>query len=356
MTMKTAATAKTAMTVKSGATLQDTTSPRRTFLHCGAGSLLGAMTGSLAALSPGRSGAAPAWPDRPVHLVVLFPAGGASDVLTRMLGEKLQAHFNQTFVIENRTGAGGNIGMASAMSAPADGYTVASATIGTLSINQFLYSRLGYDPTKDTGYVSTFWENCNAVVVSSDHPARTLQEFRSWALARPQGVSFSSSGVGTTPHLAGELFGLRTGIKTIHVPFRGAATTEVVSRTIDFAIDNIASYTPMLKSGRARALAVTSAERWPVFPDVPTMAEAGLADFVFTSWGALVMPPGTPPAIVAQLAKAVHDIALQPAMKDRFLAAGARLVSSTPQETAAFAVSERVKWKEVVRLSGAKLD
>lgn len=318
--------------------------------------MTGALSGGLTALSPASSRAESVWPDRPVHIVVQFPAGGASDVLTRMLGERLQAQFNQSFVIENRTGAGGNIGMAAAMSAPADGYTIASATIGTLSINQFLYSRLGYDPMKDSGYASTFWENCNVVVVSSEHPAHTLQEFRTWALARPQGVSFSSSGVGTTPHLAGALFGLRTGIKTIHVPFRGSATTEVASRTIDFAIDNISSNTSMIKSGHVRALAVTSVDRWPVFPDVPTMAEAGLPNFIFTSWGALVMPAGTPPAIVAQLSKAVHDIAAQPGMKERFLAAGARLVSSTPSETTAFAASERVKWKEVVRLSGAKLD
>ena len=297
-----------------------------------------------------------AWPDRPVKLVVRFPAGGASDALTRMLAEKLQARFNQPFVVENRTGAGGNIGMAAVANAAPDGYTAASATIGTLSINTFLYAHPGYDPVRDFAYVSTFWENCNVVAVSSEHPARTLQEFRTWAAKRPQGVTFSSSGVGTTPHLAGELFGLRTGIKVVHVPYRGSATTEVIAGTIDFAIDNVASYTPMLKAGRARALAVTSAERWPVFPNVPTMAEAGLSDFVITSWGALVMPAATPTSITARLSQAVREIAADPATQERFMTVGARLVSSTPEEAAAFAVRERVKWKEVVRLSGAKLE
>ena len=321
---------------------------RREFLRDGAS----AAAGLVCTAAFGQA----AWPEKPVRIVVLFPAGGASDVLTRMLAEKLQARFNQTFVIENLTGAGGNIGMAAVMNAPADGYTVASATIGTLSINQFLYAKMSYDPAKDFACVSTFWENCNVFAVSNEHPARTLQEFIAWARKKPQGVTFSSSGVGTTPHLAGELFGVQSGVKVVHVPFRGSANTEVVAGTIDFAIDNVASYTPMLRSGRARALAVTSPDRWPTFPEVPTMAEAGMADFVVTSWGALVMPAGTPAAITGRLSQAVRDIAAEPATKERFLNAGARIVSATPQETAAFAARERIKWKEAVRLSGARLD
>ena len=297
------------------------------------------------------------WPSKPVHIVVGFPAGGASDTLTRMLAERLQAALGQNFVVENRTGAGGNIAMAAVAAAPADGHMAVSATIGTLSINQFLYSKLGYDPEKDFAYVSTFWENCNVFVVSNEHPARTLAEFRQWAKARGEkGVTFSSSGVGTTPHLSGELFGVRTGLKVLHVPFRGSASTEVMSGTIDFALDNVASYTALLRAGRVRALAVTSAERWPVFPELPTMAEAGVPDFVVTSWGALVMPAGTPAAITARLSQAMQDIAAQPAMKERFLVAGARITASTPAETAAFAARERLKWKEVVRLSGAKVE
>ena len=304
-----------------------------------------------------RSFAQGAWPSKPVHIVVGFPAGGASDTLTRMLAEKLQAALGQNFVVENRTGAGGNIAMAAVAGAPADGHMAVSATIGTLAINQFLYSKLGYDPEKDFAYVSTFWENCNVFVVANEHPSRTLAEFRQWAKARgDKGVTFSSSGVGTTPHLSGELFGIRTGLKVVHVPFRGSATTEVMSGTIDFALDNVASYTALLRAGRVRALAVTSAERWPVFPDLPTMLEAGVPDFIITSWGAIVMPAGTPPAITARLSQAMQDIAAQPAMKERFLVTGARITASTPQETAAFAARERVKWKEVVRLSGARVE
>ena len=321
---------------------------RRNFLHLG----LGAATG----LSTAPGLAQGAWPDKPVKVIVLFGAGGASDTLTRMLAERLQARLGQPFVIENKTGASGNIGMQAVANAPADGYTLVSATIGTLSINQFLYSRLGYDPVKDFAPVSTFWENCNVFVVSADHPAKTLAEFRVWAAAKQLGVTYSSSGVGTTPHLAGELFGHRAGLKTVHVPFRSSATTEVMSGTIDFAIDNVASYTSFIKAGKVRALAVTAAERWPVLPEVPTMAEAGIPDFVFTSWGALALPGATPPAIVERLSKAVQEIAREPGMQERFLGAGARFVTSSPQDTTAMAARERIKWREVVKLSGARLD
>ncbi len=321
---------------------------RRELLQFG----VGALAGTASSASFGQS----VWPDKPVRLVVLFNAGGTADSLTRILAEKLQLRFKQSFFVENRTGAGGNIGMALVKNSPADGYTIASATIGTLAINQFLYAKPGFDPEKDFDYVSTFWENCNVFVVSSEHPARTLQEFKAWAIKQPKGVTFSSSGVGTTPHLSGEMFATMSGIKCVHVPFRGSATVEVVNRSIDFAIDNISSYTPMLKAGRARALAVTSPERWPTFPDVPTMAEAGMPDFVVTSWGALVLPAGTPPGITMKLSQAVQEIAAQPAMKELFLNAGTRAISSTPQEAFAFAARERVKWKEVVRLSGAKAE
>lgn len=164
---------------------------RRTFLNYGLGTAAG--------LSPALCLAQSSWPDKPVKIIVLFGPRSASDTLTGMLAERLQVRLGQPFVIENRTG--GNIGMQAVASAPADGYTVASATIGTLSINQFLYSRLGYDPVKDFAPVSSLWENCDVFAVSSDHPAKTLQEFRTWAAARPQGVTFSSSGGGTTPHL-----------------------------------------------------------------------------------------------------------------------------------------------------------
>ena len=317
-----------------------------------------AAASSVATAFPGAFAQTTHWPEAPVKIIVPFTAGGASDILTRALAEKLQARLGQNFVVDNRTGAGGNIGMQAVRGAPADGYTIASATIGTLSINQFLFANLGYDPAKDFDYVSMIWQNCNVFVVAPQHPAKSVQEFLAWARKQPKGVSYGSAGVGTTPHLAGELFRARTNLQAVHIPYRGAAQSmpALMAGDTDFAIDNIASYKQLIKSGKVRALAVTASERWPTLPDVPTMAEAGVRDFVITSWGAFVVPKGTPAAVVAKLSEAIKAIAAEPAMQQRFLETGARTVSTTPQETAAFAERERVKWKEVVQISGAKLE
>ena len=298
------------------------------------------------------------WPEATVKIIVPFTAGGASDVLTRVLAEKLQARLGQNFVVDNRTGAGGNIGMEAVKGAPADGYTIASATIGTLSINQFLFTKMGYDPARDFEYVSMIWQNCNVFVVAPQHPAKSVQEFLAWARKQPKGVSFGSAGVGTTPHLAGELFRARTGLDAVHIPFRGAAQSmpALMAGDTDFAIDNIASYMPLIKTDKVRALAVTCPERWPTMPEVPTMAEAGVKDFVVTSWGAFVMPKGTPPAIANKVSTAIAEIARDPTVKEKYLQIGAILKATTPKETEVFAEQERLKWKEVVRLSGAKLD
>jgi tripartite-type tricarboxylate transporter receptor subunit TctC len=298
------------------------------------------------------------WPHSPVKIIVPFTAGGAADILTRKLAEKLQARLGQSWTVDNRTGAGGNIGMEAVKNAPADGYTVGSATIGTLSINMFLFAKLPYDPVADYVYVSKIWENCNVFVVAPDHPARTVQEFIAWARKRPQGVNYGSAGVGTTPHLAGALFAHRTGLDATHVPFRGAAQSmpALMSGQTDFAIDNIASYMPLILAGKVRVLAITGAERWPTLPDVPVMAEAGVQDFTITSWGAFVLPKATSPAIIDVLSKAIRQIAQEPSTKEQWLQTGALLIPTTPAETEAFAARERVKWKEVIRISGARLD
>jgi tripartite-type tricarboxylate transporter receptor subunit TctC len=299
------------------------------------------------------------WPGTSsIKVIVPFTSGGASDVLTRTLSQRLQDKIGGNWVVENRTGAGGNIGMEAVKSAAPDGTTISSATIGTLSINQFLFAKLPYDPAVDFEYVSKIWENCNAFVVAPTNPARNVKEFLDWAKQRPKGVNFGSAGVGTTPHLAGELFRARTGIQAIHIPFRGAAQSmpALMAGDTDFAIDNIASYTPLIKSGKVRALAVTCPERWPTMPEVPTMAEAGVPDFVVTSWGAFVLPKGTPAAISTKLSQAIAELAADPALKAKYLEIGAIIKPTSPKETADFAASERVKWREVVRISGAKLD
>ena len=314
------------------------------------------VTGASMALPIGH--AQTNWPTGPVKIIVPFTAGGASDLLTRLIAERLTSKLGQNFVVDNRTGAGGNIGMDTVRTAAPDGNTISSATIGTLAINQFLFSKMSYDPVRDFDYSSMIWENCNVLVVSPKHPAKTAQEFLTWAKKQPQGVTFGSAGVGTTPHLAGELFATRNGLKALHIPYRGAAQSmpALMAGDTDFAIDNIASYMPLIKAGKVMALAVTSAERWPTLPDVPTMAQVGIKDFIITSWGAFVLPKGTPTAIITKLSDALKEIAADPAVQKRFLESGARTIATTPQETFAFAERERVKWKIMVEMSGAKLD
>ncbi|HYC18530.1 MAG TPA: tripartite tricarboxylate transporter substrate binding protein [Pseudolabrys sp.] len=298
------------------------------------------------------------WPDRPVRIIVPYPAGGSTDVLTRILAERLKDMFGQTFVVENRAGAGGNIGIAAVTGSPPDGYTVGSATIGHFAINQFLYNKMPYDAERDMIPVSLTWELPNVFVVPTDFvPAKTLAEFLAWAKQKGQ-VSFGSPGVGTTPHLSGVMFTKRSGIDAIHVPFRGAAQTipAMLAGDVNFAIDNLASYVPIIQSGKMRALAVTSAQRWPTLPNIPTMGEAGIEDFVVTSWAAFVLPAGTPRPIVDKLSAAQRQIAAESSVQERFLVAGARVLASTPEGALAFAAKERMIWKDVVAASGAKVD
>ena len=298
------------------------------------------------------------WPDHTVRIIVPYPAGGSTDVLTRILGERLKDILGQPFVIENRAGAGGNIGIAALTSSPPDGYTIGSATIGHFAINQFLYSKMSYDPERDMIPVSLTWELPNVFTVPTDHvPAKTLAEFLVWAKQKGQ-VSFGSPGVGTTPHLSGVMFVKRAGIDAVHVPFRGAAQTipAMLAGDVAFAIDNLASYVPAIQSGKMRALAVTSAQRWPTMPDIPTMGEAGIKDFVVTSWAAFVVPTGTPRPIIDKLSAAQRQIAAEPEIQQRFLVAGARAMSSTPEEALAYANKERAIWKDLVVLSGAKAE
>ena len=322
------------------------TSPsRRAFLQSAA-----AASAFIATAARGQT----TWPDRAVKIIVPYPAGGSTDVLARFLAEHLKEMFGQPFVIENRPGAGGNIGIATVTSSAPDGYTIGAATIGHFAINQFLYKNMPYDPEHDMIPASLIWELPNVFVVATDHvPAKTLAEFISWAKQKGK-TSFGSPGVGTSPHLSGVLFAKRTGLDAVHVPFRGAAQTipAMLSGDVNFALDNLASYVSIIQSGKMRALAVTSAQRWPTMPDVPTMVEAGLKDFVVTSWAAFVLPAGTPRPLVDKLSDAMKQIAADPELQKRFLVAGARCISSTPEEAIAFAAKERAMWKDVVALSG----
>ena len=320
---------------------------RRTLLAAGAGLLAGPAV------------QAQAWPTRPVRIIVPWPPGGSTDVLVRIYAERLQAVLGQNFVVENRPGAAGNIGIDATAKAAPDGYTMGIAAVAHMVINRYLYSRLPYDPDRDLVPVGIAWDLPNVAVVAAQHnPSRSLQDFIAWGKAKRGGISYGSPGVGTTPHLSAALFCARTGIEGTHVPFRGAAQTipAMLSGDLDFAIDNLASYVPVITEGRMRALAVTSATRWPTLPDIPTMAEAGVPDFVVSSWQGFVFPAGTPAAVITRISEVLRGIVAEQAFKERFLRTGALAVWSTPEEFKARADRERGMWQEAVRISGARLE
>jgi len=307
--------------------------------------------------SPAR--AQSAWPERQVRVIVPWPPGGSTDVLCRIVCERLQAVTGQPFIIENRPGAGGNIGADAVAKATPDGYTMGPLTLTVWAISQFLYSRMPFDTDRDLQPLSMHWELPNVFVVSAAHtPARTAREFIDFAKARPNGVSYGSPGVGTTAHLGGSLFANRGGLDAVHVPFRGAAQTipAMLSGDVTYAIDNLASYVPVIQEGRMRALAVTSAERHPALPDVPTMAEAGVPNFVVTSWCAFGMPAASPAGIVQRASQLIQQVSAEPAMQERFLRTGARALGSAPEAVWARARLERPLWQEMVRISGARLE
>src|SRR3954452_15946001 len=281
----------------------------------------GAAATAAFGLTPALAQNAGNWPDHAVRMVIPYPAGGSTDVLFRILAERLKDKIGQSFVIENKPGASGNIGIDQIAKGAADGYAIGGATVGHFSINQFLIAKMPFDAEKDLVAPSLFYELPNVAVVAAQHvPAKTLQEFVAWAKARPKGISIGSPRPGTTPHLSGVLFAARTGVNAVHVPFRGAAQTipAMLSGNVTFAVDNLASYISQIESGQMRALAVTSAQRWPTLPDVPTMAEAGVPDFVVTSWAAFVVPTGTPRPMIDKLNAAIKNIASEPAVKARF--------------------------------------
>ena len=298
------------------------------------------------------------WPERTVRVIVPWPPGGATDVLVRLYTDRLQAMLGQSFVVENRPGAGGNIGIDATSKATPDGYTMGIASVGHFCINPFLYTRLNYDP-KSLVPVGVAWELPNVAVVAVEHnPSKTLGEFIAWAKERPQGITYGSPGVGTTPHLSGALFASRVGLEATHVPFRGAsqAIPVMLGGQLDFALDNLASYVPVIRDGKLRALAVTSEKRFPALPDVPTMAEAGVPDFVVTSWQTFVFPAGTPRSVITRLNATLKKISEDSAMQKRFIETGASMAWSTPEEVAARIERETPMWREAVRISGARID
>jgi tripartite-type tricarboxylate transporter receptor subunit TctC len=319
--------------------------------------LLRAAAGA-AAFAPALVRAQPAWPTRPVRMIVPYPPGGATDIIARLYTEALSGRLGQPVVVENRPGASGNIGI-DAVAKANDGHTLGAATVSNFSINQYLYRSVPYDIERDLRPVALGWEFPNAAVVAPNKvTAQTLGDFISWARGKRGGITYGSTGVGTTTHLSSAMLFSRLGIEAVHVPFRGASQIQpsLMSGDIDFAIDGVASYQALIEGGQIRALAVTSAERWPTLPSVPTMAEARIADFVVTVWGGFVAPASMPDAAVQRVSQALKAVAEDAAAQERFARVGARPIWASPEETAARAARERPMWRETIQRSGASAD
>ncbi|GKS74800.1 tripartite tricarboxylate transporter substrate binding protein [Acidovorax sp. SUPP950] len=301
---------------------------------------------------------AQAFPNKPITIIVPFAAGGTTDILARVIGQGLSAELGQSVVVDNRAGAGGNIGGQMAARAPADGYTLFMGTVGTHAINAALYKKMPFDPVKDFAPLTRVANVPNLLVANPNQPYKTVQELIAYAKANPGKVNFGSSGSGSSIHLSGELFKSMAKVDMQHVPYKGSApaVTDLLGNQIGIMFDNMPSAIQHVRSGKLRPIAVTTAKRSPELPDVPTIAEAGVPGYEATSWFGMFAPAGTPAPIVAQLNKALVKVLSQPETKKKLADQGAEPVSETPEQFAAFIQAESAKWGKVVKESGASVD
>ncbi len=322
------------------------------------------LTAATVALGlPGLGWTQAAWPGKPVRIVVPFAPGGTTDILARVLAPELSKTLGQSFVVENRAGAGGNIGAEVVAKSPGDGYTLLMGTVGTHGINKSLYDKLPYDPQKDFAPITLVAGVPNVMVMGTKRAQAlgitSVADFVKYAKAHPGRLNMASSGNGTSIHLAGELFKSRTGIFMTHIPYRGSgpALTDLLAGSIDVMFDNLPSAMPHIQAGNLKAFAVTSAVRSLALPDVPTVAEAGnLPGFEASSWFGLLAPTGTPTEVVNRLHQETAKALNLPAVKERLLAQGAIPGGNTPAEFARLIDAETTKWAGVVKASGARVD
>ena len=301
---------------------------------------------------------AQAFPNKTLTVVVPFAAGGTTDILARVIGQALTRELGQSVIVDNRAGAGGNIGAALAARAPADGYTLFMGTVGTHAINQSLYTKLPYDPIKDFQPLTRVAMVPNLLVANPGKPYKTVKELIAYAKANPQKVNFGSSGSGSSIHLSGELFNAMAGVQMVHVPYKGSApaVTDLLGGQIDIMFDNMPSAIQHVRSGKLRPIAVTTAKRSPELPNVPTIAEAGVPGYEATSWFGMFAPAGTPAPVVARLNGALVKVLAQPEVKKKLAEQGAEPYSEKPEQFAEFIRKETAKWSKVVKDSGASAD
>jgi tripartite-type tricarboxylate transporter receptor subunit TctC len=298
------------------------------------------------------------FPTRPVRLVVFVPAGGAADLLARVMGQKLGEVLGQTVVVENRAGMGGVIATSLVSKASADGYTLLQGGITTHGIGPHLYANLPYDPVKDFAPVILSATLPIFLVVNAQVPVKSVSELVALAKAKPEAISFASPGTGSAPHMVGELFKLVTGIPSPHIPYKGSGTAapDLAGGHVQFMFDAIAGHQPFIQTGRTKALAVTSPTRLAAFPDTPTMKELGLARVEGSVWYGLLAPAATPRNVIARLNAESQRVLAMPDVKERLVKAGIDPAGGTPEDFAQFIASELDKWGPVVKAAGVKVN
>jgi tripartite-type tricarboxylate transporter receptor subunit TctC len=318
--------------------------------------LAGPILAALLAIVP--EPAAAEYPEQSIRLVVPFPAGGGADTLARIIMPRVGQNLGRAIVIDNRPGAGGNVGSELVARAAPDGYTLLYGTNGTLAINPTLYGNLRFDPVKDFAPVSPMTLIAAMLIVNNDLPVRSVAELIRYAKAHPGRVNFASAGNGTTSHLAGELFKTMADIDIVHIPYRGGAlaAADIVGGQVQMMIDVMPNAYPLAKGGKVRGLAVTTARRFPTAPEYPTIEESGLAGFEVSAWDGILAPAGTQPAVIDRLNAAVRQTLDDPEVRDALLARGAQPVPGTPDDFARRIAAGARQWSKVVRESGAKVD
>jgi len=297
------------------------------------------------------------WPQKGVRIIVPFPPGGSNDTLCRIVGDKLSTEWNQPVIVDNKPGAGGNIGAEIAFNASSDGYTMLCAPPPPLAINHNLYKALPYDWSKFVP-ITVLAQVPNVITARKDFPAESAKELVAYAKANPGKVTYGSQGNGSTSHLTAEMFSTMTGIKLVHVPYKGEgpALVDLTAGRIDIFFGNIAAALRFQKAGQAKFLGVTNRTRSPVAPDVPTAAEAGYPDLVSVTWFALVAPPGTPDSIVQKVNTGVAAALKLPDVQTKFLEQGAEPQGQSPQATAAFIKDEEMRWRAVIKTANVTLE
>lgn len=297
------------------------------------------------------------WPDKPIKLVVGYAAGGATDVIARIVAPKLGEQLGQSIVIDNRAGANSNLGAELVARSPADGYTLYVFTIAN-TINASLYDKLGYDPLKDFEPIGLMAKIPNILVVNEKLPIKSVADYVQYAKDSPNGITFASSGSGSSIHLSGEMFKMTAKLNMLHVPYRGSAPAinDLLGGQVQSMFDNTPSALPHVRGGKLRAIAITSAQRSPLLPDVPTLAESGFAGFDVQSWFGLAAPAGTPRAVVNRINAELGKVLASPEVRDRLVNLAATPSPGTPEAFRSFAAAEVKRWRDVVKLSGAKAE